>query len=71
MQAIGKYLVILGIVLVMIGGIIFFAGKFSCVWKLPGDVFIKRGGFSFYFPISTCILVSVILSLVLYFISKK
>ena len=39
--------------------------------KLPGDISVKRDGFSFYFPLTTGILVSVVLSLLVYFLSKR
>jgi formate hydrogenlyase subunit 3/multisubunit Na+/H+ antiporter MnhD subunit len=39
--------------------------------KLPGDISVKRDGFSFYFPLTTSILISIVLSLLVYFMSKR
>jgi len=69
--SIGKLLVISGIVLAAIGLIVIASSKIPWVGKLPGDILIKREGVTFYFPITTCILVSVILSFVLFIINKK
>ncbi|MEH7582785.1 DUF2905 domain-containing protein, partial [Priestia megaterium] len=57
-----KMLITLGGILVVIGLLWQFVGK------LPGDIFIKKGNTTFYFPIVTCILVSVVLSLIFYVI---
>ncbi len=71
MQTIGKCLIMFGILLVFIGGILFLFDRMNWEWKLPGDILIKRGNFTFYFPITTCILISVLVSLVFYLLSKK
>ncbi|MGH7887515.1 MAG: DUF2905 domain-containing protein [Candidatus Binatia bacterium] len=70
MAGLGKTLIYLGLVLVVIGLILSLAGKLPWLGYLPGDISIDRERFSFYFPIATCILISVILSLVLNFISR-
>jgi hypothetical protein len=44
---------------------------FGWVGKLPGDMSVKRDGFSFYFPLTTSILISVVLSLLVYLLSKR
>jgi hypothetical protein len=59
-----KMLITLGGILVVIGLLWQFVGK------LPGDIFIKKGNTTFYFPIVTCILVSVVLSLIFYVIGR-
>jgi Protein of unknown function (DUF2905) len=65
MQEIGKFVVILGVLLVAVGVILCrFPGLFGWVGKLPGDISVQKGNFSFYFPIATCVLVSIILTLV-------
>lgn len=64
--ALGKALILLGVLLVILGTFIV-AGKeipgFSRLGKLPGDIRIEKEGFSFYFPLTTCILVSGIMTL--------
>ena len=71
MESIGKALMIFGIILVAVGALVAFANKIPFIGKLPGDIYISREKFSFYFPITTCILVSVVVSLILWFISKR
>lgn len=60
----GKLLIILGIVLVIIGLLLTFAGKLPFFGKFPGDIRIERENFSFYFPLGTCLLLSLLLSLI-------
>jgi len=66
----GKILIFFGFLLILIGLIFSFAGKIPYFGKLPGDIYIKRENFTFYFPITTCILVSIILSIIFYLISR-
>jgi len=64
----GKLLIGMGIVLIIIGviGVIFlFGNKIPFLGKLPGDIYIRRGHFTFYFPLSTCLIISLILTLIL------
>ena len=70
MAGLGKTLIYLGLLLVVIGVILSFAGKLPWLGHLPGDISIEREHFSFYFPLVTCILISVIISLVLYFFRR-
>ena len=69
-QSIGKLLIIIGCACLLLGVLIYF-GKFpGFLGKLPGDIRIERPNFSFYFPIGTSILVSVLLSLIFYILSR-
>jgi Protein of unknown function (DUF2905) len=70
MAGLGKILIYLGLLLIVIGMILTLAGKLPWLGRLPGDIAIERDNFSFYFPIATSILVSVIISLVLYFLRR-
>ena len=63
---IGKALIVAGILLVAIGLLLTFGGKLNFIGKLPGDNRIERENFSFFFPLGTCVLVSLLLSLVLW-----
>jgi Protein of unknown function (DUF2905) len=70
MGGIGKTLIFLGLLLVVVGVIFSLAGKLPWLGHLPGDISLQRERYSFYFPITTCILVSIIVSLVLYFFRR-
>jgi hypothetical protein len=63
MPAIGKMLIILGIVLIIVGIGFLFGDKIPFIGKLPGDILIKKERFSFYFPITTSIIISIILTI--------
>jgi hypothetical protein len=68
-REIGRGLLILGSVLVCVGGLLYFGGKLPFrLGRLPGDVYVQGRHGSFYFPIVTCILISVALSLIFWVI---
>lgn len=73
MNNIGKSLILLGLVIVFIGVgfIVFSRFKIPFFGRLPGDILIRKGNFTFYFPLATSIIVSVVLSLIFYIISKR
>jgi Protein of unknown function (DUF2905) len=66
----GKLLILLGLVLVLAGLFLHFGWKFSWLGRLPGDIRIERQNFSFYFPLTTCILVSLLISLLFWFFRR-
>ena len=66
MGGLGKTLIYLGILLVVVGLIFSLGDKIPWLGHLPGDIYIRRGRFTFYFPFTTCLLISVIITLVLY-----
>jgi hypothetical protein len=66
----GKLFIIAGILLVVIGLAFVFADKIPFLGRLPGDIYVKREKFSFYFPITTSIIISIILT-ILFSIFKK
>jgi hypothetical protein len=68
----GRWLIIVGIVLIVLGVTLSYSHFFTFLklGRLPGDLTIKRHNFRFYFPVTTCILLSLILSLVIYFFRK-
>lgn len=70
MQGIGRLLVISGLALVIVGLVFMFGDRIPYAGKLPGDIFIKRERVSFYFPITACIIVSIIVS-ILFSIFRK
>ncbi|MDF9800923.1 uncharacterized protein HemY [Catalinimonas alkaloidigena] len=66
----GKLLIIFGLIIVVIGVVVYFSDRFPSIGKLPGDIVIKRDNFTFYFPLATSIILSVIISLIFYLIKK-
>ncbi len=68
----GKLLVIFGLVLAVAGVLLMWGPKLpGRVGRLPGDIIVKPDNFTFYFPLATSLLLSVILSLLLWFFSRK
>jgi hypothetical protein len=70
MPDIAKTLILPGIVLFVAGLLLFALQKVPFSWKIPGDIVIKRDTFSFYFPLGTGILLSIVLSVIFYLIGK-
>jgi hypothetical protein len=60
----GRIFIIMGIVLLLIGGIFIIGEKFG-LGKLPGDIFIQKGNFTFFFPIVSSLIISLLLTLLL------
>ena len=71
-MGLGKLLIITGIVLIVVGLLVNHSHLFSSLHlgHLPGDIRIKRGNFTFYFPLTTCILLSILLTLIVHFFRK-
>jgi hypothetical protein len=70
MAGLGKILISLGLLLVLLGVMFLFGGKLPWLGHLPGDISIQRERFTFYFPLTTCIVISLIIWLVQYFFRK-
>jgi hypothetical protein len=70
MSEFGRFLIIIGAILVLVGVVLWLSPKIPWLGHLPGDIVIKREKFSFYFPLGTCILISIILTLILYLFRK-
>jgi len=71
MNMIGKSLIFFGILLVVIGILFVVGGKIPWLGRLPGDIVIKKENFSFFFPITTCILISIVVSIILFLFTKR
>ncbi len=71
LQGLGKTLVLVGGIIAVVGLVLVFSDKvsFPFLGKLPGDVYIRRKNFTFYFPIVTSIVLSVLLSFLFYLVS--
>ena len=66
MDNLARYLMIAGVILFLIGGGVYLAMKFGLpLGRLPGDIDIKNGNFTFYFPMATSVLISVVLTILL------
>lgn len=70
MDGFGKILVVAGLVLTVLGLLIIFGAKLG-IGRLPGDVFVQKGNFSFYFPIVSSILLSILLTVLFNFINRR
>lgn len=71
MDSIGKMLILMGIVLTVTGALLVVLGKYPWIGRLPGDIIIKREGFTFYFPVVTMLILSAILTLLFNLLGKK
>ena len=70
MAELGKTLIILGSVAIVIGALLILSGKTPWLGKLPGDISIKNENFSFYFPLTTCIILSAVISFIFWLIRR-
>ena len=68
---IGKMLIIFGVVCIIIGGILMLSGKVAWFGRLPGDILVQKKNFTFYFPLATSILLSILLTLIFWLIKKR
>ncbi|MFH1359872.1 MAG: DUF2905 domain-containing protein [Candidatus Omnitrophota bacterium] len=66
----GKVLIMIGVLLIGLGVLVIVLGKIPGMGRLPGDLLIKKENFTFYFPLTTCILLSLIASLLFYLFRK-
>lgn len=62
-EGLGKGLILLGLILIIVGGILLLWPRIPWIGKLPGDIFFKGEKVTFYFPITTCIVISIILTI--------
>ena len=70
MPGLGRTLIIFGLLIAALGLLLTLAGKLPWLGRLPGDITIRRENFSFYFPLGTCLLLSLLLSLVIWFFRR-
>lgn len=70
MSGLGRGLIIAGLVLVAVGLLLSLATKLPWLGRLPGDILIKRANFSFYMPLTTSLLISLLLSLLAWFFRR-
>lgn len=66
----GKILIGIGMISIIIGLVFILGGRLG-LGRLPGDIFLKKGNFIFYFPIITCIIISIILTIIFNLLSRR
>jgi uncharacterized membrane protein len=66
LSGLGRLLIIIGFALVLVGLVISLAPRVPWLGKLPGDIYLKKENFSFYFPLGSCILISLLLSFIMW-----
>jgi hypothetical protein len=71
LQQIGRFLVITGIVIAAVGGFLLLSARVPWIGKLPGDIMIQRKNFTFYFPLATSILLSLVITFILWLSGRK
>lgn len=64
-ESISRLFIIGGVILLLLGGLIFLLSRGGISWRLPGDIFIQKGNFTLFFPVMTCIVLSIILTIFL------
>lgn len=70
MPSFGKSLIILGLIIAAIGALFTLAGRIPWLGRLPGDIYVKKENFTFYFPLATSIIISALLSLIFWLFRK-
>jgi hypothetical protein len=70
MTSIGRTLIIVGLLVAAVGALLTLAGKIPWLGRLPGDIFIKKGHFTFFLPLTTCILLSALISFILWLLRR-
>jgi Protein of unknown function (DUF2905) len=72
MMELGKMLLAAGLILCAVGGLLWLAGHWHLPFgRLPGDIKIERPNFRFYFPIATCLLVSAVVTLIVWLLRRR
>ena len=71
LSGLGKLLIVIGLVIALLGVGLLLAGKIPWLGRLPGDFLFRGKHFTFYFPVMTSLIVSVILTIILWFISRR
>ncbi len=70
MPDLGKTLLTIGAVIAAIGALLMLSGKLPWLGRLPGDIYIRKENFSFSFPLTTCLLISALISLILWLLRR-
>ena len=68
---IGRMLVVFGLLIALVGVALLLVGRVPWLGRLPGDIHIQRGNWTFYFPLSTSLVLSVVLTLILWILGRR
>jgi hypothetical protein len=68
---IGKLLVVVGIAMVILGGVVLLSKQVPWLGRLPGDIHVQRGNWTFYFPIATSLVVSILLTVIFTLLGRR
>ena len=71
LNLLGKILILFGLIIAGIGAVVLLGAKIPFLGRLPGDILIRRKNFTFYFPLGTCIIISIILTLIFWLLRRK
>ena len=71
MSDLGRMLIVMGLVIAVVGVVLLLAGRVAGVGRLPGDIYVERGNWTLYFPLGTSIVLSLLLTLVLWLIGRR
>jgi hypothetical protein len=71
LQEIGKIIIVFGLVLTGVGLLLTFFHKIPFLGKLPGDILVQKNNFTFYFPLATSVVLSLVLTLIFYFFNRR
>jgi hypothetical protein len=70
-DSVGKLLIVLGVVLALVGGLLLFVGKVPFLGRLPGDIVIRRESWSLYVPLTTSLVISIVLTVLVALFSRR
>ena len=68
---IGKLLIVFGLLIALVGVILLLVGRLPWLGRLPGDIHVQRGNWTFYFPLATSLLISIVLTLAFWVIGRR
>ena len=68
---IGRMLVVFGLLIALVGVALLLVGRVPWLGRLPGDIHIQRGNWTFYFPLATSLVLSVVLTLILWILGRR
>jgi hypothetical protein len=71
MTDVGKLLLVFGLVIAAVGAVLMLIGRVPWIGRLPGDIYIERDNWTFYFPLATSLLLSVVLTLVFWLVGRR